>query len=737
MKVGRLHLCMATARDFFRASLLLLLLGATVVQAATPMQSAGGEHTLALKADGTVWAWGSNDEGQLGDGTTTMRSTPVQIALPGGVLATAVSAGERFSMALGADGFVYAWGYNGQGQLGKGTSSGNVAANWVPVKIASLSDVTAIQTGAYHAIALKAGDVWTWGANWSRQLGRNGVAHDATPGPVAVPNFVGSSNIAVAADGGHTVALRSDGAVFSWGANTSGQLGNGTSGIFPTPVTGVGGSGTLTGVSSLSAGRDYTLALLSSGGLVAWGANWAGQLGDGTTTDRAYPVVVSTTGVVGPVSKIKAGGAHSMLLTSAGAVWAWGHNAVKQLGDGTTTDRSAPVAVSVAPGTPSSIGAGSSHSHVLMADGTVRAWGHDGNGRRGDGERVYRDAAQRLSLINLNAPAAASLALAVGSPGAVAASFTLTSTVAGTAYWVLLTDGQRAPDYAKIKLLQDGAGGAATAGGLTAVAVGSTTLNVTLTPNTAYRMFVYVEPAGCNGATSTVNCSNVTSLDFKASAGNADHPATGTGTPATVTPPPVSVIITDATTNAGSSTGTTAGNSGSTSSTGAVTSATGNSGSSSASKVAVVEYFHAGFGHYFITAAAGEIAVLDSGQMQGWTRTGQSFNVHSALEDSDSAVCRFFSGNSFSPKSSHFYTPSTTECAALKQGVVWQYEGLPFYVQQPVAGLCPAGKQGVYRLYNNGQSGAPNHRYTTSSTIREQMVAQGWILEGVAFCADN
>ncbi len=736
MKAGRLRLCMATARDFFRASLLLLLLGATVVQAATPMQSAGGEHTLALKADGTVWAWGSNDDGQLGDGTTTMRSTPVQLALPGGVLATAVSAGERFSMALGADGFVYAWGYNGQGQLGK-APSGNVSDNWVPVKISGLSGVTAISAGAYHSAAVKDGGAWTWGANWSNQLGRSATTHQFNPGQVLGV----SSVMAIATGGAYTAALTMTGDVFSWGTKADGSVVLDTA-IPVQDVLGTQGGGNLVGVTELAAGRDHMLARFTAGGLVAWGANWAGQLGNGTISPyEVRPVAVSTTGVVGPVSKIKAGEAHSMLLTSAGAVWAWGHNAVKQLGDGTTTDRSAPVAVSVAPGTPSSIGAGSSHSHVLMADGTVRAWGHDGNGRRGDGERVYRDAAQRLSLINLNAPAAASLALAAGSPGAVAASFTLTSTVAGTAYWVLLTDGQRAPDYAKIKLLQDGAGGAATAGGLTAVAVGSTTLNVTLTPNTAYRMFVYVEPAGCNGATSTVNCSNVTSLDFKASAGNADHPVTGTGTPATVTPPPVTVIIADTTTNASSSTGTPAGNSGgnsgSTSSTGAVTSATGNSGSSSASKVAVVEYFHAGFGHYFITAAAGEIAVLDSGQMQGWTRTGQGFNVHSALEDSDSAVCRFFSGNSFSPKSSHFYTPSTTECAALKQGVVWQYEGLPFYVQQPVAGLCPAGKQGVYRLYNNGQSGAPNHRYTTSSTIREQMVAQGWILEGVAFCADN
>lgn len=734
MHVGRLWPCVAKGLDGFRAVVLLLVLCVAPVQAATPMMSAGGEHTLALKADGTVWAWGNNDDGQLGDGTTTARSTPVKISVPGG--ATAVAAGERYSLALGADGFVYAWGYNGQGQLGK-TANGNIQANWAPAKIvvAGFSGVTAIAAGAYHAVAIKDGKVWTWGANWSNQLGRNGASHDAVPTQLNVPIGTNPATTvyAVAAGGAHSLALRSDGAVFSWGSNASGQIGGSSSIDMITQVSGgVLGTTFLTDATAVSAGRDHSVAILSSttAGIVAWGANWAGQLGNGSATQSPLPVTVNTAGVVGAVSKIQAGGAHTMLLTAAGAVWAWGYNTVNQVGDGTATNQNLPVSVAVS-GTPDSISAGASHSGVVMADGTVRAWGHDGNGRRGDGERVYRDPAQRFSLINLQASATVSLALAAGSPGSVAATFNLNSSVAGAAYWVLLTDNQRAPDYAKLRSMQDGVGGAPSAFGATSIAAGQQISPGTpLVPGTAYRIFAFVEPTGvnCSISTSTASCSNVVSLDFKASAGNIDRPTAGTTpTGGVAATEPVTVTITG-------STGTGTGATETTSIPGVVATTPG---SLSATKVPAIEYFHAGFGHYFITAFPGEASLLDAGHFQGWARTGQSFNVHSNPDSSDSAVCRFFSGSRFSPKSSHFYTPSVAECEKVKLNPDWQYEPDLFYVQQPITGVCPSGKQDVYRLYNNGMSGAPNHRYVSSSTIRQQMVAQGWFDEGIAFCADN
>lgn len=144
----------------------------------------------------------------------------------------------------------------------------------------------------------------------------------------------------------------------------------------------------------------------------------------------------------------------------------------------------------------------------------------------------------------------------------------------------------------------------------------------------------------------------------------------------------------------------------------------------------VVEYFHASFGHYFITASPEEAAAIDAGNVKGWTRTGETFKVFPLNAVDSFNVCRFFS-TSFTPKSSHFYTPSATECAAVKNNPNWQYEGLVFSVAATTAsGACAFGTTPLYRLYNDGKSGAPNHRYTVNTAVRAAMLAQGWIPEG-------
>jgi mono/diheme cytochrome c family protein len=143
-----------------------------------------------------------------------------------------------------------------------------------------------------------------------------------------------------------------------------------------------------------------------------------------------------------------------------------------------------------------------------------------------------------------------------------------------------------------------------------------------------------------------------------------------------------------------------------------------------------IEYYHAAFDHYFITAIADEITKLDAGVFAGWARTGLKLKVYPSATAGASTVCRFFS-TSFAPKSSHFYTPSATECATVKTNPNWQYEGDVFYVTLALAnGTCPTGTVAIYRLYNNGQGGAPNHRYTTDATVRDTMVAHGWVIEG-------
>lgn len=149
-----------------------------------------------------------------------------------------------------------------------------------------------------------------------------------------------------------------------------------------------------------------------------------------------------------------------------------------------------------------------------------------------------------------------------------------------------------------------------------------------------------------------------------------------------------------------------------------------------AGTVDLIEYFHAAFGHYFVTYLAGEISKLDDGTFAGWSRTGKQLKAYTATAAGLSPVCRFFTV-AFPPKSSHFYTPNAPECAGLQPSAVWQFEGEVFFTQQAtVAGVCPPNTLPVYRMYNNGQSGAPNHRYTTDFTVREQMLAQGWIPEG-------
>ena len=143
-----------------------------------------------------------------------------------------------------------------------------------------------------------------------------------------------------------------------------------------------------------------------------------------------------------------------------------------------------------------------------------------------------------------------------------------------------------------------------------------------------------------------------------------------------------------------------------------------------------VEFFHAGFGHYFATSLSTEIVALDSGAIAGWTRTGQSFRVRAIGTQGAANVCRFFSA-SFAPKSSHFYTPLRTECELVKANPDWIFEGEIFAIVLAFEnGTCPASHLPLYRLYNDGSSGAPNHRYTTNVDVRSAMLQQGWIPEG-------
>lgn len=323
---------------------------------------AGAQHSLALTSAGSVWAWGSNSSDQLGDGTHTASSVPVAVSgLASGV--TAIAAGFDHSLALRSNGSVVGWGYNGFGQVGDGTAgAGGDVTKPLPVQVVGLtSGVVAVSAGEYHSLALKSdGSVVAWGSNSWGQLGDGSTTDRHTPVRVS-----GLSNVvAIAAGGTMSAAVTSTGAVFAWGDNTYGEIGDGTT---TTPrATPRQVSGLTSGVVAISTGRLHTLALTSSGSVVAWGANWTGQIGDNSTTNRLLPVPVN--GLDHGVTSIAAGSDHSLALRADGSVVAWGSNSAGQLGDTSTVNRWVPTAMTGTTSAIRAIAGGGVHSVAIATD---------------------------------------------------------------------------------------------------------------------------------------------------------------------------------------------------------------------------------------------------------------------------------------------------------------------------------------------------------------------------------
>lgn len=346
---------------------------ADVVQVTT-----GGSHSCALTSAGGVKCWGNNDYGQLGDNSTTGRLTPVDVTgLASGV--QAISAGDYHTCALTSSGGVKCWGTNDHGQLGDNSGIGSMT----PVDVIGLTNgVQAISAGKYHTCAVTGGGAKCWGANFYGQLGDNSDIGSWVPIDVT---GLSSGVQAIAAGGFFTCALTGSSGVKCWGFNGQGQLGDNSTitRLMPVDVTGLA-----SGVQAISTGSMHACAIVGGGGAMCWGANYNGQLGDNSTVNRLTPVDV--TGLASGVQAISAGYGHTCALAGGGVAQCWGANYLGQLGDSTTTDRLTPVdATGLASGV-QAIDAGRVHTCALTDAGRVKCWGFNHDGQLGDNSTVTR-----------------------------------------------------------------------------------------------------------------------------------------------------------------------------------------------------------------------------------------------------------------------------------------------------------------------------------------------------------
>jgi len=313
--------------------------------------------SFAIQPDGGLWAWGRNNFGQLGNGTTTDTSTPVRILDN----VVAVSAGHGYTMALRADGSLYTWGRNNFGQLGDGTATNRHN----PARV--LDNVTAISAGVSHAVAIRTdGSLWAWGDNRHGQLG------DGTTTEVRLPIRIMENVTAIAAGSSCTMAIRTDGSLWAWGFNNFGQLGDGTTTDRHNPVR------IMDNVTAVSAGLNFTMAIRGDGSLWGWGVNDISQLGDGTSINRLSPVRIMDN-----VTSVSAGSANAVAIRTDGSLWGWGHNNSLRFDSRVTvTLISEPINIM---DNVVSVSVGSEHKLAILADGSLWARGRNHHGQIGNG----------------------------------------------------------------------------------------------------------------------------------------------------------------------------------------------------------------------------------------------------------------------------------------------------------------------------------------------------------------
>ncbi|MFH1228250.1 MAG: fibronectin type III domain-containing protein [Planctomycetota bacterium] len=348
----------------------------------------GPFHTLAIKTDSSLWAWGSNGYGQLGDGTTADKNVPTRIGTETNW--SAIAAGgwngnhDGYTIALKTDGSIWAWGDNIAGQLGDGTNTDKhtptliSATGWAGATIAC---------GDNQTIAIKAdGSLWAWGNNDNGQLGDGTSGYGNLKNTPTLISATGWAGAKIACAASHTIAIKTDGSLWAWGVNDQyGEFGDGTTNNqshIPKLISATGWLG-----ATIACGESHTVAIKTNGSLYAWGKNYSGQLGDGSLTDRYTPTLISATGWAG--AKIACGASHTIAIKTDGSLWAWGDGNGGALGDGTLNGSWTPTHIGTAANW-SAIAAGFRYTIGLKTDGSLYAWGCNSTGQLGDGTTTNR-----------------------------------------------------------------------------------------------------------------------------------------------------------------------------------------------------------------------------------------------------------------------------------------------------------------------------------------------------------